>query len=131
MKMENQNKKIIDKFKILRFAQDDGLHKDEAVILEGSDESFFHPFYLILSKNDLSLQKIITMHEYIFYTFEGYTESRTGEEVENCQVLGYAMGADVRSAKAELLRSNPWIEEKGFDICEIVAREVVGERLYL
>ena len=71
------------------------------------------------------------MHEYIFYTLEGFTESPTGEEVENCQVLGHAIGADAKEAKANLLENNPWIKEKGFDVYEIIAREVVGPRIHV
>jgi hypothetical protein len=56
------------------------------------------------------------MNEYIFYTPEGYTSAPIeGIEIENCQMLGTAIGKDENEAKNNLLEDNPWIIEAGFD----------------
>ena len=38
------------------------------------------------------------MKEFIFYTFEGYTESPTGKMVENLQILGFEKGKNENEA---------------------------------
>ena len=62
------------------------------------------------------------MGEYIFYTTEGFTLDPKGVEVDNCQVLGCAFGADEHEARMNLLKENPWIEEHGYDTDELVCR---------
>ena len=59
------------------------------------------------------------MKEYIFYSFEGYTESPTGDTVENIQLLGIEKGNNEEEAKENLIKNNKWIEESGFDKYEI------------
>lgn len=62
--------------------------------------------------------------EYIFYTTEGITQAPTGKIVENMQILGFEKGVSESCALTRLLKSNPWIEEKGFSPCKIVCRKV-------
>lgn len=62
------------------------------------------------------------MGEYIFYTTEGFTLDPKGVEMDNCQVLGCAFGADEHEARMNLLKENPWIEEHGFDTDGLVGR---------
>ena len=64
------------------------------------------------------------MKEYIFYTFEGFTQSPTGKGVENMQILGIEYGASQESAKATLLSNNKWIEEYGYDDTKILSRQL-------
>ena len=62
----------------------------------------------------------------MFYTFEGFTKSPAGHEVENCQLLGRENGADVYQAREKFIVKNSWIEEYGFNIDNIIAVQVVG-----
>lgn len=72
------------------------------------------------------------MNEYIFYTCEGYTyPPREGKEVENCQVLGRAEGQNINEAELTLLETNPWIEECGFDIENVIGKQIVNETLQM
>ncbi|MDD6436488.1 MAG: hypothetical protein PUG09_00275 [Prevotella sp.] len=64
------------------------------------------------------------MKQYLFYTPEGYTESSTGIKTENFQILGFVFAEDVEKARSLLLDENPWIEEAGYSLEEIVVREV-------
>ena len=65
------------------------------------------------------------MNGYIFYTFEGYTESPTGKECENIQLLGFEYGQDKKEAKKELIETRKWIEELDFDIEEIESKQLL------
>ena len=67
------------------------------------------------------------MNGYVFYTFEGYTESPTGKECENIQLLGFEYGRDKKAAKKELIETREWIEELDFDIEEIEAKQLLTE----
>lgn len=64
------------------------------------------------------------MMEFIFYTDEGYTVSPNGAEVENLQVLGMAKGESRECALKNLIEENNWIDEAGFDIKKIFARQL-------
>lgn len=67
----------------------------------------------------------LTMNEYIFYTTEGYTIAPDDSyEVDNCQVLGFALGETEEEAKRNLLEQNKWIVEAGFSPCSIISRQV-------
>lgn len=68
------------------------------------------------------------MNEYIFYTCEGYTEPPAeGHVVENCQVLGRETGETAEEAKRNLLHNRPWIQESGFDIEEIICKQLLND----
>ncbi|MBQ2290558.1 MAG: hypothetical protein II248_00080 [Paludibacteraceae bacterium] len=68
------------------------------------------------------------MNEYIFYTCEGYTEPPLeGHIVENCQVLGRETGKTAAEAKRNLLHNRPWIEECGFDVEEIICKQLLTD----
>ena len=69
------------------------------------------------------------MKEYVFYTFEGYTESPTGEMVENIQLLGFENGKNEKHARENLIKDCQWIEESGFDKCRIEAKQLLGNEL--
>lgn len=69
------------------------------------------------------------MKEYIFYLVEGYTESPTGELVENMQILGFEKGKDEKEAKENLIKNCKWIEEVGFDKLKIKSRRLLDENL--
>ena len=64
------------------------------------------------------------MKEYVFYTYEGRTESPTGQEVENLQILGFDCGKNEQEAKNRFLNENKWIIESGFDKCKIKSKQV-------
>ncbi len=67
------------------------------------------------------------MNEYVFYTFEGYTESPSNKECENIQLLGFEYGKDKFDAKRKLVETREWIEELDFDIDEIKAKQLLTE----
>ena len=70
------------------------------------------------------------MNEYIFYTAEGLTyPPREDKEVENCQVLGRAKGKDAEEAKQNLLEQAPWIVEYGFDVNEIICKQIFADNI--
>jgi hypothetical protein len=69
---------------------------------------------------------LFMMGQYIFLTAEGSTVAPNGDDVDNLQVLGFAYGQDIESARLSLLESESWIlnsgfskhEMKGFEVCE-------------
>ena len=67
------------------------------------------------------------MNGYVFYTFEGYTESPTGKECENIQLLGFEYGKNKYDAKKTLVKTRNWIEELDFDVEEIEAKQLLTE----
>lgn len=67
------------------------------------------------------------MNEYVFYTFEGYTESPTNKECENIQLLGFECGKDKVDAKQKLVETREWIEELDFDIEEIESKQLLTD----
>ena len=67
------------------------------------------------------------MNEYVFYTFEGYTESPTGKECENIQLLGFEYGRNKKSAKKKLVETREWIEELDFDVEEIESKQLLTD----
>ncbi|MBQ6190322.1 MAG: hypothetical protein IJK45_09145 [Bacteroidaceae bacterium] len=65
------------------------------------------------------------MNEYIFYTTEGYTIAPNEEiQLDNCQVLGFAMGDNVKEATEHLLKENLWIIEAGFNAESFIVRQL-------
>ena len=64
------------------------------------------------------------MTEYIFYTTEGFMQAPDGEDIENCQLLGHAFGNDEHDALLNLLKENPWIEQRGFSPNEAIGKEL-------
>ena len=55
------------------------------------------------------------MIEYLFYTDEGSTQSPTGKEVENLQILGVSIGKNYQMAFKSLFKDNKWIVDSGFN----------------
>ena len=68
------------------------------------------------------------MAHFIFYTSEGSSEAPNGEDVENCQMLGYAEGENANLALERLLRENAWIGEHGYK--ELSACQVAEKPVY-
>ena len=69
------------------------------------------------------------MKQYVFYTFEGITQSPTGNELENIQLLGFSSGKTEKDAKAKLLSESKWIIESGFNERKIKSRQLVDDKL--
>lgn len=68
------------------------------------------------------------MNEYIFYTTEGFTYPPIEDkDVENCQILGIALGKNVQDAKKQLEKKCCWIKDCGFDIEEAASKQVLTE----
>lgn len=65
------------------------------------------------------------MDEYIFYTPEGYCLAPDDSPVENFQVLGMIQGKNPDDALKHLIKNNPWIAEKGYDLNKILYKEVI------
>ncbi len=68
------------------------------------------------------------MKEFIFYTFEEYTESPTEKPVENIQVLGFEKGKSIKEAHKSLLKKSPWIIESGFDEQKIIHKQLFDNK---
>lgn len=66
-----------------------------------------------------------SMHDYIFYTKEGFCQAPDNSEVENFQVLGFERGNNPTEAFNLLIENNPWIYEKGYLKGNILHKEVV------
>ena len=64
------------------------------------------------------------MKEYIFFTTEGFTQAPDGKDIENSQMLGRSYGKDKHDALQNLLKENPWIEQRGFDSCKVIGEEL-------
>lgn len=65
------------------------------------------------------------MHDYIFYTKEGFCKAPDNSEVENFQVLGFERGNNPTEAFELLIENNPWILEKRYSKGNILYKEVV------
>ena len=66
------------------------------------------------------------MAKFIFYTFEGYTISPNGTDVENLQIIGIENGLNPINALEKLLKDNKWIDESGFSRDKIKNYEIVS-----
>lgn len=67
------------------------------------------------------------MNEYIIYTTEGNTIAPNEDvEVDNCQVLGCALGTNATEAENNLLKDNPWIIEAGYDPDKFIVRQLAA-----
>lgn len=64
------------------------------------------------------------MKEFIFYTFEGYTESPTGKVLENLQILGFEKGENENQAFKTLINNNQWIIKSGFNKDKIISKQL-------
>lgn len=70
------------------------------------------------------------MNEYIIYTTEGFAFPPNGtERIDNCQILGRCFGNDEKNACENLIKENPWIIESGFDINNIICKQLMTERI--
>ena len=65
------------------------------------------------------------MKRFIVYTTEGYTESPTLQDVQNCQVLGEVEAQNAREATEALFQRELWITECNFSMNGAIAREIV------
>ncbi len=65
------------------------------------------------------------MNEYIIISSQGYTQSPSGQDVENQQVLGYEFGADESSAKESFFKNNGWLVKAGFDCQSALAYQII------
>ena len=66
------------------------------------------------------------MKEYIIYTPEGVTIAPKEDYlIENCQVLGCALGRDPQDAINNLLKGKQWIAEAGFSKDQFIIRQLV------
>ena len=69
------------------------------------------------------------MNEYIFYTTEGYTTvPNENIEVDNCQVIGRAIGENQEKALSTLILDNPWIIEAGFDTSKFITKQILTRK---
>lgn len=69
------------------------------------------------------------MKNFVFYTYEGYTESPMGKPVENMQLLGFETGKTYKQAKENLMSNCEWIEEIGFNFSKIEAQQLLDDNL--
>ncbi len=64
------------------------------------------------------------MNKYIFYTFEGFTQSPNGDDVENLQILGFESAPAKDEALRNLLNNNDWIMKTGFELEKIICKKL-------
>lgn len=67
------------------------------------------------------------MNEYMFYTFEGFTQSPNKTDCENLQILGFEKAENLEIAKKCLLVNNDWILKYGFDTEKILSKKILTE----
>lgn len=67
------------------------------------------------------------MNEYVFYTFEGFTQSPNKTDCENLQILGFEKAENLEVAKEHLLVNNDWISRYGFDTEKILSKKILTE----
>lgn len=69
------------------------------------------------------------MKPYIFITTEGLTFQPNSEspepDIENCQVIAFSYGNDVRDAFENMLKDNRYLLETNFD--EVIGMELKNE----
>lgn len=69
------------------------------------------------------------MKKYLFYTTDGFTQDFQLRETENCQILGIALGSNIKMAYDKLLKDNNYIVEHNYR--HVMAYEVIGEVINL
>lgn len=67
------------------------------------------------------------MNEYMFYTFEGFTQSPDKNNCDNLQILGFEKAENLEIAKKCLLANNDWISKHGFDTEKILSKKILTE----
>lgn len=67
------------------------------------------------------------MNEYMFYTFEGFTQSPDKNNCENLQILGFEKAENLEAAKEHLLANNDWISKHGFNTEKILSKKILTE----
>ena len=67
------------------------------------------------------------MNEYMFYTFEGFTQSPNKTDCENLQILGFEKAENLEIAKSHLLANNEWILKYGFNTEKILSKKILTE----
>ena len=65
------------------------------------------------------------MKKYLFYTTSGFTQDENLKEIDNCQILGFAVGLDEISAYENLIKTNSYLKEYQYDM--VFAQEIVGK----
>lgn len=67
------------------------------------------------------------MNEYLIYTSEGETIAPNSSiNVENCQILGRAIGVSLKNAIDNLFDEHPWIEISGFDKIKCLGVQILS-----
>lgn len=67
------------------------------------------------------------MNRYVFYTFEGFSESPSGKECDNIQLLGFESGMNKRDAKKNLISTRKWIKELDFKTEEFESKQILTD----
>lgn len=67
------------------------------------------------------------MNEYMFYTFEGFTQSPNKTDCENLQILCFEKAENLEIAKKCLLVNNDWISKHGFNTEKILSKKILTE----
>ncbi len=68
------------------------------------------------------------MKNYIFYKNEGLTKDNDGNDVENCQILGWVEGKNPQDAFQSLKKENQFILKLSFD--SVLCQELADEEVY-
>lgn len=62
--------------------------------------------------------------KFVFYTTDGFTQDLKNNDIENCQILGFAKGKNVSEAYNNLLLENNYLKNYSFN--NILAIETNG-----
>ena len=65
------------------------------------------------------------IRKYIFYTNNGFTQDLSRNEIENCQVLGWANGKNPNNAFENFKKENP-----NLDFENICCQELANEKVF-
>ena len=67
------------------------------------------------------------IRKYIFYTNDGFTQDLSRNEIENCQVLGWANGKNPNDAFENFKKENEFLNSR---FNEILCQELFSEKVY-
>ncbi len=65
------------------------------------------------------------MKKYIFYSTDGETKDKNLQDIENCQILGWASGINEQDAFNNLKKEN-----RNIDFENICCQELVSDKVY-
>lgn len=62
---------------------------------------------------------------YVIYTTEGFTQTPTGDAIENCQILAFETAENEAEVKEIFFSKHPSLFNLGFTKEQIVVRQII------